>query len=167
MAFRGTDPDSLANWIVDLDASEGTDYGLIPGARVHSGFFGAYQALSAILAADFNQLRTQYPSYQVLFTGHSLGAAVANLAAVDLLAVHGQGSQAVLYNFGSPRVGNNAYATYGENNVGVTYRVTHYDDIVPHLPGESSDFWHIGTHRTLPPSANRLPTGVCVWFVCV
>ena len=45
-----------------------------------------------------------YPEYEVIFTGHSLGGAVANLAAFDFAnARHYRSFR--LYTFGQPRVG--------------------------------------------------------------
>jgi predicted lipase len=134
VAFRGTLPESFSNWILDLDASKFADYDSIPNAQVHSGFLDAYNSVSGPLKTAFNQLMQQYPGSNVLFTGHSMGAAMANLAATDMLAVGGNGGQAMLITFGCPRVGNQAYASFAENNFALSWRITHAADIVPHVP---------------------------------
>jgi hypothetical protein len=39
-----------------------------------------------------------------------------------------------LFNFGSPRVGNTAFANWASSYVGDRNRITHYKDMVPHVP---------------------------------
>jgi predicted lipase len=89
------------------------------------------------------KLQSQLPQYTVSVTGHSLGAALATLTALDLLfspAIDARGLQ--LVNFGSPRVGNTKFAEFASGalagaGAGVYSphsRVTHYKDIVPHCP---------------------------------
>ena len=55
------------------------------------------------------ELAAANPTYTVVITGHSLGAAAAALAAVDYYEQTG-GSKAVLYTFGQPRVGDYDFA---------------------------------------------------------
>lgn len=71
------------------------------------------------------------PSYPVVATGHSLGGAVATLAAAYLRAA---GTPVDLYTYGSPRVGNDAFANFVSGQAGLETRVTHLDDPVPRLP---------------------------------
>jgi len=67
----------------------------------------------------------------VVATGHSLGGAVATLAAAYLRAA---GNAVDLYTYGSPRVGNDAFANFVSAQAGLEIRVTHLDDPVPRLP---------------------------------
>lgn len=95
IAFRGTEPDDRADLIADLD--------FLPdpwpaGGRVHSGFEKAFGRV----ADKVKTAMTNGPD-RVLVTGHSLGAALATLAA----SVH---QKSRLYTFGSPRVGNAEFA---------------------------------------------------------
>jgi predicted lipase len=71
-----------------------------------------------------------------LVTGHSLGAALALLCAADLKRSGVVGSGIKLYDYGSPRVGNRAFANYMYNLLGsgAVMRVVHAKDAVPHLP---------------------------------
>jgi pimeloyl-ACP methyl ester carboxylesterase len=80
------------------------------------------------------------PDYEVVVVGHSLGAAVATLAAADL-----RGKvlpSANLYAFASPRVANPALASYitAQSN---NYRFTHTNDPVPKLPLLTMGYVHI------------------------
>jgi predicted lipase len=55
----------------------------------------------------------QYPNAPFLVTGHSLGAAIATLTAAHLLADFNVNPASVsLYTFGSPRVGDRAFADW-------------------------------------------------------
>ena len=76
-----------------------------------------------------------YPSYKLWVTGHSLGGALASLASTYIM-FKGKTTKdkLILYTFGQPRVGNYEYAVSHDRLVPVSFRVTHYRDIVVHLP---------------------------------
>jgi hypothetical protein len=82
----------------------------------------------------------QFGCKDVTLTGHSLGAALATLAAYDLGATY---TIQDVYNFGSPRVGNPAFASAYNAKFSNHWRVTHYKDPVPHGPTLSMGFYHI------------------------
>jgi hypothetical protein len=73
----------------------------------------------------------KYSTAAIYVTGHSLGGALATLAALDIKATFGKLSE--FYSYGEPRVGNAAFATYFASQMPV-HRVIHYADIVPHVP---------------------------------
>lgn len=77
---------------------------------------------------------------RVWFTGHSLGAALATLAA-DL-----HGGQETLYTFGSPRVGDAEFSTGHAKRVPATWRLVHNRDLVTRVP------LHGGLGPTLAPT---------------
>jgi predicted lipase len=68
---------------------------------------------------------------------HSLGAALATLTAFEFQASGINNVQ--IFNYGSPRVGNQEFADWasngggGEGKMKIT-RCTHYKDMVPHVP---------------------------------
>lgn len=49
------------------------------GCEVHSGFHGAWDAMSDTVMSTVQELVADNSGYSVTFTGHSLGAAVATL----------------------------------------------------------------------------------------
>lgn len=119
IACRGTQ-DQYENrkfweeWALDLLAEPKVPFG---GGRVHRGFYTAWQALRPGLVAvgvDSN----------AIVTGHSLGAAIATLCAVDL----GLLDRTIV--FACPIVGDAAFAAGLSGSI----RVTNKPDIVPHVP---------------------------------
>lgn len=86
-----------------------------------------------------------HPTAKVLVTGHSLGAAIATLAAIE---IREQINPTTLrfYTFGSPRVGNQEFSDYVMKyfDDGYYSRVTHFDDGVVHAPLKSMGFNHAG-----------------------
>lgn len=127
IAFRGSS--SIRNFIADVNF-EYVDF-ICSGCKAHAGFATAwYEPRTAILAA-LKTATAQYPTYKIVITGHSLGGAVATLAAADL---RNQGYAVDLFTYGSPRTGNAAFATWVTGQSGITARVTHVNDPVPRLP---------------------------------
>lgn len=128
VAFRGSS--SLRNWMADLDFIKvSCDY--TAGCKVHDGFKVSWDDISEACFALVEEAFSTYPDYTLVVTGHSLGAAVGTLAAVEL---RNKGYACDLYTYGSPRVGNLAFVEYVTSQAGAEYRATHYDDPVPRLP---------------------------------
>lgn len=79
------------------------------GALVHEGFFECLNSTSigASLDAALKPMLLQYPGADVYFLGHSLGGAMATLAAPRFKFNHNlDRSRVKLWTFGSPRTGN-------------------------------------------------------------
>lgn len=95
IAFRGTMPDNLADWVRDIEAWPSNDPHL---GRVHTGFRdGAYATLLPILRDKGRD------DAKITFVGHSLGGALAILTAAYFRAM-GLWPDA-LVTFGAPRAG--------------------------------------------------------------
>ncbi|OCK83464.1 putative extracellular lipase [Lepidopterella palustris CBS 459.81] len=137
VSFRGSA--SIKNWITDLDfTTVATD--ICSGCTAHQGFWNSWvEARSNVLAA-VKSVATANPNYQVVAVGHSLGGAIAALAAAEL---RNAGYNTALYTFGSPRIAGQALSDYITNQQGGNYRVTHYNDPVPRLPPVAFGFVHI------------------------
>lgn len=150
VAFRGSE--SIQNWLDNLDAVL-TSYPLCSGCEVHKGFYSAEQSSIANVISQVKSLKSKYPSYKVLVTGHSLGAALATLTAMDLL--HNGVSPVRLFNYGSPRVGNDEFAAYASSKLTDRNRVTHHKDMVVHCPMHER-FTHISGEYYQPDDAVHL-----------
>ena len=135
LAFAGTDPGVWQNLATDFNALPTAD------TDKHVGFELAAGAAAAEVA-QATQISRQ--SQKPLFiTGHSLGAALAALAA-QMAAAGGSPPRAV-YTFGMPRVGGSKFqASYDASLGDVTYRLVHGVDLVARVPMSSVGFRHVG-----------------------
>ncbi|KAJ4805250.1 Alpha/beta-Hydrolases superfamily protein [Rhynchospora pubera] len=149
IAFRGTQEQSIKNWIEDLFSIQlDLDYPGMPGARVHHGFYSAYHRTSlrpAILSAVQN-IKSTYWNISIIVTGHSMGGALATFCALDLVVNSGE-KDVQLMTFGQPRVGNAVFATDFNEYIPKAIRLTHQNDIVPHMPPYYSYFPTITYHH--------------------
>jgi hypothetical protein len=146
-SIRGTE--SLANWIENLELSHAfpvTAPSWMPqDIKIHKGFYSVYQDLTSVGMTDtmVNTIKA-HPNATILIVGHSLGGAIATMMASDLAANHNIVADDV-YTFGQPRVGNEAFAMWYRSTIDGHYRVTHYKDIVPHLPLKMMKYYHVAT----------------------
>jgi triacylglycerol lipase len=134
VAFRGTD--SFPDFVADVGYPE-VAYPYVAGAGLtHRGFTAVYVSCrDQILAA----LQVLPPGRPLFITGHSLGGAVATLAALDI-AVNSAYKTPVIYTYGSPRVGDPTFADAYDSTVATSvrssWRVLNAFDVVPLLPPE-------------------------------
>lgn len=145
LAFRGTKSTSITNWVTDLKASKSTNYDGVSGAKVHTGFLQAWESIRTPTVNALRTLRARYPAYKLAITGHSLGGALAVLAATDL--GHHEKIVDEIYTFGAPRVGNSAFVQHFQEKVTDSFRIVNNDDVVPHVPTKSMGFLHTPSER--------------------
>ncbi|CAO3649924.1 unnamed protein product [Mucor hiemalis] len=93
--------------------------------------------------------------YKVVIIGYSIGGAVAALCASSLRSTKLLMNRSItVCAIHSPRVGNKAFLLSLSNQKVETIRVTHYKDLMAHLPPRTSGLFHIGdTTVILPPTA--------------
>jgi len=160
VAFKGTDSRSVYNWAENMRYWR-SDLPLpVPGADgslVHTGFYASWNssALAPNLTAAAGRLVDRFPGRPLYVVGHSLGAALATVAAVDmksrLEAERRRESESFrpldvrLVTFGSPRVGNAAFASFVRQATRLSLRLTHNRDIVPSVPPTWVGFHHVAT----------------------
>lgn len=58
----------------------------IKNEKVHSGFQFAYNVVADTVLKHAKAQSARYPSYRIVVTGHSLGGAVASIAALSIKA---------------------------------------------------------------------------------
>lgn len=141
LAFRGTS--NPAQWIRDLR--------LIPlehpWGRVHAGFKGGID-LSEPDVFAFEKAAAA--AKRVWVTGHSLGGALAVMAAARL-KIHGITSS--LYTYGQPRVGLGGFAErFASELSDALIRFVNQDDIVPRVP-PGLLYRHTGIVKHIVPGA--------------
>jgi hypothetical protein len=155
LAFRGTEPTDLINWIADASIRKVAFHSQPAGAvrgYVHGGF---YRNVRAIWPQIIETLHALDPSW-LFITGHSFGAAVAALAGA-LLADYGEErptGYGVLWSrlkgvftFGQPMVGDETFVTRYRPLLGDRlFRFVYGHDIVTHLPPKTEGWTpkHLG-----------------------
>jgi predicted lipase len=102
-----------------------------PGA-IHRGFATIYARLSqAVITAT----RGLDPSRPLVLSGHSLGAPLATLAALDIAQrVPALAGNLRLYTYAAPRLGDPTFAEALSRRIPNCYRVVNQADVVPELP---------------------------------
>lgn len=123
LAFRGTEANSMKDIKADLDAATVLSES---GGKMHTGFKKAFGQTADDIK---NALKKEELKDKPLFiTGHSLGGALATIAAKELSHA---GGIAACYTFGSPRVGDDMWVSGMKTPV---YRVVNAVDCVTMLP---------------------------------
>jgi triacylglycerol lipase len=139
LSFRGTS--DTQEWVANIDAIP-DDYRPISGfGQVHSGFQDVYELVRQNITA--NLATATAGCDQILITGHSLGAALAVLAAPD--AARNMPPNAIeprLITFAGPRVGLNDFAASFNAAIESCFRVVNFLDLVPYLP--PTPYVHVG-----------------------
>ena len=93
-------------------------------SAVHVGFLRGYLSVRTRLLTMIEALkRDEGGDWSVYVTGHSLGGALATICAADLGAGICAADDVVMYNFGSPRVGNLAFVKHFNGVVPEAFRV--------------------------------------------
>ena len=137
LAFAGTDPLSLMNWITDFSLGRRE-------AEIHKGFEAAAAAVWDETGSVIGQ--SMAAGRRLFVTGHSLGAAIAAVT-VDRAAGEVGLGRSQTYLLGCPRVGRAAFAArYNEAFGATTYRLVHGKDVVAAVPPPELDFRHVGRY---------------------
>jgi predicted lipase len=93
-------------------------------------------------------------------TGHSLGAALATLLAIDV-AGNGVFPGPTVYTFASPRVGDKVFAGTYDGLVPNSWRIANLNDIVPHLPPALAGYIHVDAEYPINSDDNSKHTVPC------
>lgn len=146
LVFRGTQ--RTAEWLGNvyavqqpyLDPNTGETLG-----NIHTGFRRIADSIINPLAVDaVQQINPTKPCY---VSGHSLGAALATVLAMDIaLAVPELQSQLQVYVYATPRVGDPEFASSYARILPNSFRITNLADSIPMLPPTKlrAEFVHVG-----------------------
>eukprot|EP00198_Chlamydomonas_reinhardtii_P009629 XP_001698966.1 predicted protein [Chlamydomonas reinhardtii] len=113
----------------------------VPGFTPHRVVHDAVWDLTTFSAA-VSELVAAHPGSRLVGIGHSMGGALAQLAAIESKLAH-NGTHTTVYTFGAPRVGNLAYQQLFNSFIDVSWRFTHNRDVVPSVPLQLMGFQHV------------------------
>ncbi|CAG8607980.1 38382_t:CDS:2 [Gigaspora margarita] len=161
VTFRGTA--NVGNAVKDIEVTQ-CPYGFgsttIPtssqpgGVLVHLGFYTAFLTFQQQIRDVITESIKQYPDYNLVVTGHSLGGALASFAALDLKQSV-EGANPYLYTYGEPRIGNSVFVSFMNKTLDTIKRVVNQADIVPHLPPKIDYEHHDGEIWIANTTANN------------
>jgi predicted lipase len=101
--------------------------------RAHAGFMSLYEDL--LLKSVRTEVQKLDPKKPLVISGHSLGAAMAVFAAIDLALNFSElKPQIQLYTYAAPRIGNAEFVEQHNQLIPNHYRVVHLADMIPMLP---------------------------------
>lgn len=133
ISFRGTQ--QMNEWMQNILVQQVGHTQLFPfefSGKVHRGFATLYSPIAQQVVDAARRLNKFRPVY---ITGHSLGASLAVLAAMDLaMRVPELKEQLRLYTYAAPRVGNQEFAEVHSRLVLNHYRVVNMADGIPTAP---------------------------------
>jgi predicted lipase len=153
VSFRGTESSSIKNWIDDLKNVKMVAYKNSTTLKIGEGWYSSYNSVRSQVLSGVSSLVRSYPSASIAVVGHSLGAALAGTCAIDLVE---NGYKGVLvYDYGEPRIGNQAMANYLNQKIATYYRTVNGRDIVPDLPLEIM-VSHTPMYRSKPAAVQLL-----------
>ena len=131
LSFRGTEVTEKSDVLADIKFGKIIE---ACGGKVHAGFKGEINKLWDSITTTLADIPDN-----IYVTGHSLGAAMATIAASRM-----QDRVTALVTFGSPRVGNTEFV----KSLNVEhYRVQNNCDDVTKVPFRAMGFDHHGTHK--------------------
>ena len=135
VSFRGTEPLSLAQWVEDVSYAPRSLLPNLPGL-VHGGFAGLFDDVKDSMWNAVDELSSGNAT-RLFVTGHSMGGALAVLAAAELEfnLERKKSDVTAVYTYGQPRVGDPEFsAAYDAALKSVTFRYVNDLDVVPHVP---------------------------------
>lgn len=158
VAFRGTEPTHLQDLLADARVLR---VAAPLAGKVHRGFLNAFNLVEEQMFGAIQRFRKPGQPQSLWCTGHSLGAALAVIAAAKLLAA-GQTVNG-LYDFGQPRVGDEEFAKEIERRLsGRYFRFVNNNDTVTRVPPETLGYGHSGALRYID-SGGAIQTDISFW----
>jgi len=147
VAFRGTQ--TFEDWVGDFDALFEPYKYVANAGMVHCGFQSIYDALHDSVAAEIGKAIAGCDS--LLVTGHSLGGALALMAAPDL--AKNLKLEPEVITFAGPTPGLGDFAHSFDLAIPSCYRVVNFWDLVPRLAPQPPVglFEQTGTHVSIDP----------------
>lgn len=141
VGFRGTLL-TIAQWTSNLEVK----FDRWEQGRVHDGFHKRYLEILWPTLAYIRSARQRLPHADLIITGHSMGGAVATLFASKLASLNEPAlTPTVVYTYGSPRVGDKAFAKFVDSQLGEKLiRVMNDWDMVTDLPPTAFGYRHTG-----------------------
>ncbi|KAI0042122.1 alpha/beta-hydrolase [Auriscalpium vulgare] len=147
VAHEGTDPLKLQSVLTDLNLGKtNLDPALFPGLpdgiEVAKGFTEEHAKTATQILGEVKNLLGKHAGASVTLAGHSLGGALSEMEAVFMKLNLPAGTAIKAVTYGTPRVGNAAWAQFVDAQVPDYTRINNENDVIPILPGRFLGFQH-------------------------
>lgn len=160
VSFRGSR--EIASAIIDtslvLSPLRGSGLPKDTDAHVHTGFLYAFRSVGGRVLDVLREQFEKCPLYDVAVSGHSLGGAIACIAALSIRNTFPD-TALRLFTFGQPRTGDHSFAELVETVIGIDniFRGVHSFDGVPTMIPTRLGYRHHATEywQFAEPSAPR------------
>ena len=144
VSFRGSE--NIQNWIDNIHIGFVYPYTSYNetwnNIGIEKGFYNVYQYIKDDILKKINELSYKYKTNQIITTGHSLGG-ISTIFSFEISNFYPDFVINHDITFGSPRIGNKEFTNMFKLSNIPSYRITHYYDMVPHLPQELLNYHHI------------------------
>jgi hypothetical protein len=135
LAFRGSENSEVSQEVIDAIFEKPILAFGGKGKVLHYFLTAFTDVWNGGMKDDFLSLKNANPGYELWVTGHSLGAAMASIAATTIATTnYFPGDKIKLVTYGQPRTGDKTYAALVDSTIPYAYRVIHKNDIVPQIP---------------------------------
>lgn len=160
VSYHGTRLNNLSELKSDIHSTKASKKFGDKTLDVHKGFLNEYESSKEQLIQILGQQMGTDKKLPITFSGHSLGGAVAQIAAFDLQSsgkIESQDTKVLTY--GSPRVfGKEAAIAYNNSGLGkCTLLIRQSRDIIPKVP-PALFYAHAG-YKVRVPNASPVPHG--------
>ncbi|KAI9058382.1 alpha/beta-hydrolase [Trametes sanguinea] len=147
VAHEGTDPLKFESDLTDINFFlDDLDTSLFPGMtsaiQVHNGFAAEHAKTASTILTEVKRLISQKGAKQVITIGHSLGGALAELDSLFFTLQLPSSIHVKAVTYGTPRVGNPAWAQMIDSKVPDFVRINNEKDLIPIVPGRFLGFQH-------------------------
>ncbi|KAF8829146.1 hypothetical protein HHX47_DHR3000516 [Lentinula edodes] len=147
VAHEGTDPLQLESDLTDVEVLLASlDTSLFPGisssVQVHDGFKNEHAKTASVILAEVRTLMASKDTKNVMAVGHSLGGALAEIDALFFALNLPSGSNISAVTYGTPRVGNPAFASLIDQHVPSFKHINNEKDLIPIVPGRFLGYAH-------------------------
>ncbi|EKM81044.1 hypothetical protein AGABI1DRAFT_105879 [Agaricus bisporus var. burnettii JB137-S8] len=160
VGHEGTDPTKFLSVLTDVNIlMDPLDTSLFPGVssdvQVHDGFRNQHALTASPILSEVRRLMSAHNTQSVTCVGHSLGGALAELDAVFFRKNLPSSTNIRAFTYGTPRVGNPAWASLVNSNIPNFKRINNEKDIIPIVPGRFLGYGHPAgeVHITSPGNA--------------
>lgn len=153
ITFPGTrSPDQF---ISEVFYSSGVNFKDEETKKVMDFFYRIYNLIDSLLSKALKEIILEYPNYQYIFTGHSLGGAMATILSYDLIKskqIPVTEKSPVLITYGQPRTGNDVFSNEVMQLIPIVFRIMRQKDFIGSNPKCQTKFFKFDCLTVLPSS---------------